>query len=380
MTEIERILRVLHTEWSNGWGGQEIRIHGEMLALREHGVSVALACRPEARLGQRAAESGIPVYHFPFRGNADLVTLWRLQRLIRRERFDIVNTHSGKDTWVGGLAAKLAGSAFIRTRHLSNPIRPSRLNFINELADFVMTTGESVRQAMIRDNRIDPARIASVPTGIDATRFDPSRVDRCAARSALGLEDDAFAIGMVAVLRSFKRHDLLLQAFAGLTERHPELRLLLAGEGPMRETIERQIQALELSDRVRLLGHVEKPEQVLAALDLFVLSSDSKEGVPQSVMQALLMGLPVVATDAGSTSDLYQGDNMLLVPAGDPHALREGMRRVIEDAALRQRLRAKARDSAITSCTTEVMVARILEIYEWVLGADRPGAAFSSRS
>ncbi|RMG49501.1 MAG: glycosyltransferase family 1 protein [Gammaproteobacteria bacterium] len=372
MAGTDRTPRVLHTEWSDGWGGQEIRIHGEMLALRERGVEVMLACRPHARLGERARAAGIPVYHFPFRGNADLSTLWGLFHLIRSQRIDIVNTHSGKDTWVGGLAAKLAGAAFIRTRHLSNPIRSSRLNFINELADFVMTTGESVREAMIRDNRIQPDRIASVPTGIDPVRFDPARWPREECRKALGLAPEEFAVGIVAVLRSFKRHDLLLQAFAELAGKHPELRLVIAGEGPMRTDIERRIAGMGLADRVLLAGHVEEPERVLAALDLFVLSSDSKEGVPQSVMQALLMGLPVVATDAGSTRDLYRGDNMLMVPAGDGPALREAMRRMIEDDCLRQRLAQAARASALKTCTTDVMVERILAIYARVMGGSGP--------
>jgi len=86
-----------------------------------------------------------------------------------------------------------------------------------------------------------------------------------------------------------------------------------------------------------------------------------------------------VATDAGSTADLFQGDNMLLVRAGDPEALREGMRQVIEDTALRQRLRSRARESALASCTTEVMVERILAIYERVLARGRAGGG-SARS
>ncbi len=127
-------IRVLHTEWSDGWGGQEIRILNEMLAVRERGVEIYLACRENARIQEKALEQGIPVFTLPFRGNADLKTLFGLMRIIRRKKIDIVNTHSGKDTWVGGLAAKLTGRKFIRTRHLSNPINPSRLNFINEIA------------------------------------------------------------------------------------------------------------------------------------------------------------------------------------------------------------------------------------------------------
>ena len=112
---MNKTIRVLHTEWSNGWGGQEIRIINEMLAVREQGVEVFLACREHAVIHQKAEAQGIPVFCLPFKGNTDLITLFTLRKIICQHHIDIVNTHSGKDTWVGGFAAKLAGAKFIRT-------------------------------------------------------------------------------------------------------------------------------------------------------------------------------------------------------------------------------------------------------------------------
>lgn len=357
-------IRVLHTEWSDGWGGQEIRIINEMLAVRERGVSVYLACRDHARIKTEAERHQIPVFILPFRGNADLSTLFSLVRIIKREHIDIVNTHSGKDTWVGGLAAKLGGARFVRTRHLSNPIRASRLNFINGLADYVLTTGESVREDMIRNNRIDPDRIQSVPTGIDETLYDPDRYDRNMNREALGIADDEIAIGIVAVLRGFKRHDLLLDVAEDLVSRHPRLKFIIAGEGPKRESIETAIREKDLQDHVQMLGHVDEPQKVLSALDIFTLTSDSKEGVPQSVMQALLMKLPVVATSSGSTRDLYRDDNFILVAPGNEEELEAGLERLIQDQALRTRYAEKARPYIVGHFSKTVMVERLLAIYE----------------
>ena len=328
-------VHVLHTEWSDGWGGQEIRILNEMLAVRERGIDVSLACREHATIRKKALQEGIPVHTFPFRGNTDLRTLSGLVRLIRRKRIDIVNTHSGKDTWVGGLAAKLAGAKFIRTRHLSNPINPSRLNFINSLADFIITTGESVREDMIKNNRIDPEKILSVPTGVDEKRFDPRCCDREEMRRRFDIPKDAFTIGNLAVLRSFKRHDLLIEAFESIHALHPETLLLIAGEGPQRPHLENLIQEKKLQKSVRLIGHQEAPETFLRALDLFVLSSDSKEGVPQSLIQALMMDLPCIATDVGSVRDLYTGKNFLLVEPGSAEAIRQGILRFLSDPSER---------------------------------------------
>ena len=166
-------ITVLHTEWSDGWGGQEIRIIEEMKAMREiYGIKSILACRKGSQIATRALLEDFEVYYLPFKGNTDIKTLFALRKIIKERDIAIVNTHSGKDTWVGGLSAKLSGIAFIRTRHLSNPINPSRLNFINSLADYIMTTGESVKEDMIKNNRISRDKIASVPTGIDAKRFN----------------------------------------------------------------------------------------------------------------------------------------------------------------------------------------------------------------
>jgi glycosyltransferase involved in cell wall biosynthesis len=324
---VNKIIKVLHTEWSDGWGGQEMRIINEMIAVREQGVEVFLACRDHSIIKQKALENNIKVFTLPFRGNADFKTLFSLKKIIKEHSIDIINTHSGKDTWVGGLAAKLAGVKFIRTRHLSNRIRSSRTNFINELADYIFTTGESVRSDMIKFNRIKPEKIQSIPTGIDTNLFNPERYDRQACRRQFNIKDDEIAIGIVAVLRLFKRHDLFLQMVKQLIRQYPDKKIVffIAGDGPQKENIKDIIDNLGLIENVKLLGYVSKVPEFLLALDIFVLSSDSKEGVPQSVMQALFMGKCVVATNSGSTKDLLNGDNFQLVGVDSVDELIKGV-------------------------------------------------------
>ena len=121
---MSRAVKVLHTEWSDGWGGQEIRIINEMRAIRSKGVKVFLACKASSMIREKAIKNDFKVFILPFRGNGDIKTLILLTKIIKKNSIDIVNTHSGKDTWVGGLAAKFSGVKFIRTRHLSNSINP----------------------------------------------------------------------------------------------------------------------------------------------------------------------------------------------------------------------------------------------------------------
>lgn len=307
-------IKVLHTEWSDGWGGQEIRIINEMLAVREKGVEVYLSCRDHAQIKQKALENNIKVFTLPFNGAYDIKTIFALKNIVRKENIDIINTHSGKDTWVGGLAAKLAGVKFIRTRHLSNPINPSRLNFINELADFIFTTGESVKEAMIKNNRIDPKKIMSVPTGVDENIFDPKQHDRKKCRVIFNINDDEIAVGIVAVLRDFKRHDNFLKIAKKLIHENPDkkFRFIIAGEGPKRKSIEKMITDLNLEQYVDMIGHITNVAEFLTAIDIFILPSDKNEGVPQSLIQALMMEKKCVSTTAGSINDLYFNNDFLI--------------------------------------------------------------------
>jgi len=366
------MIHVLHTEWSDGWGGQEIRIINEMLAVQKQGVVVYLACRENSVIKEKALEKGIKVFTLPFKGNTDLLTLIKIIRIIKNYNIDIVNTHSGKDTWVGGIAAKLSGAKFIRTRHLSNRIRTSRLNFINELSDFIFTTGESIREDMIKFNRIKPDKIQSIPTGVDIEKFNPDKYDRTQCRVQYGLNEDDIVIGTVAVLRRFKRHDRFLRMVKYLNDHNPnkKIKVLLVGDGPQRKNLEIMVNDLGLEDKVSMLGHVDNVPELLCALDIFVLTSDSGEGVPQSVMQALLMHTAVIATNAGSTADLYQKDNFMLINKDDEKQLNEACTRMIRDERLRKYYAKKSRDFIAEHYSQAIMTENIIKVYSNLIHED----------
>jgi glycosyltransferase involved in cell wall biosynthesis len=360
-------IRVLHTEWSGGWGGQEVRIIQEMLAVREHGVEVFLSSTSHAKITEQAKQHGIKTFDLPYRGNWDLKTLFGLIKIIRAHKINIVNTHSGKDTWVGGFAAKLTGAKFIRTRHLSNPVRKSPLNFINKMADYLITTGETVRQEMIRDNGIRPENSASIPTGVDPEVYQADRYDRAANRQKFGILDNEIAIGIVAILRSFKRHDLFIDMAKQLVGKHPNVKFFIAGDGPKHDEILAKIKAEGLEQKVILTGYVKNPAELLSALDIFTLTSDRFEGVPQAVMQALMMQLPVVATSAGSTGDLHHDDNFILIEPGKLEPIVNAVELLINDANKCDYYRARARDYVVEKFSRKVMTHRLLDIYQKLL-------------
>ena len=135
-------MNILHTESSNGWGGQEIRILKEALGLRLRGHEVVLAVVRGGKLADYARKEGFTVYEIDFRRSLALFALKNLLSILRRHRIDVVNTHSSLDAWLGGIAARLSGRMVVRTRHLSTPVRGglNALLLYRGLADFVVTT------------------------------------------------------------------------------------------------------------------------------------------------------------------------------------------------------------------------------------------------
>jgi len=367
---MKEVFNVLHTEWSDGWGEQEIRIINEINALKELGHNVFLACRVNSKILIEAKEKSIDTITLPFKGNLDFKTIFLLIKLIKKKNIQIVNTHSGKDTWVGGIAAKICGVKFIRTRHLSNGINSSRLNFINEIADFVITTGESVKTAMISNNRILPDKIESIPTGIDPEKFNPKNFNKDEIRNALfGVPSDTLLIGIIAVLRAFKRHDRFLRMAKFVLEKNKnkKIKFLIIGDGPQRENIETLTLDLGIEKNVILTGHLDNIPEVLSALDIFVLTSDSGEGVPQSVMQALLMNKCVIATNAGSTGDLYRDENFVLVKKDSEMNLLHMCDELIKNESLRKNFERNSRSFVHENFSKKIMTKKIDRLYKEIL-------------
>ena len=371
--------RILHTEWSKGWGGQEQRILLECRKMRERGHEVLIACQPGSGILEKALDQNLPVERVVIRGGFDPRAILTLRGIIRRERIQVVHTHSGKDSWAAGFAAKLAGAdLLVRSRHLAVPISNHPLNFVHRMADGIITTGGAIRGTMIRDNGIDPSRIVSIATGVSLARFDPARADGARIRAEFGMPPGALLVTMVAVFRRMKRHDLLLQAAVRLRDRFPGIRFLLVGDGPGRQGIEQTILASGLSADCLLAGHRDDIPDILAASDIVVLTSES-EGVPQSLSQAMAMRRPVVASPVGGIPELVvDGRTGLIAETGNADAFVHAIARLASDPALRSTLGEAAREHVLADYTDEVMARKTEEFYRHLL-ALKSGAPPASR-
>jgi glycosyltransferase involved in cell wall biosynthesis len=361
-------MRIVHTESSLGWGGQEIRILSESRGLIERGHEVRVICPREARIHDEAARHGVPVTALPI-GRKNARGVLAMRGWLLANACDVVNTHSSTDSWLAALAAKAVKlpPAIIRTRHISAAVpdnAPTRWLY-QRAARRIVTTGESIRQALIDVNGYSPQSIVSIPTGIDGTRFQPG--DRAAARRALGLPSDLTLVGIVATLRSWKGHRYLLEAIARLPA---SIGLAVVGDGPQRPALEKQIDTLKLRERVWLAGNRDDVLPWLHALDLFALPSYANEGVPQALIQAMMTGLACVTTEAGSIGELAQHEKTaLVVPAQDVAALGDAIARLAADKLLCMELGKAAREYCLVRYAYEGMLDRMEAVYRDAGGA-----------
>jgi glycosyltransferase involved in cell wall biosynthesis len=192
----------------------------------------------------------------------------------------------------------------------------------------------------------------------------PSESERRRLRGTLGAVDGEVLIGCVGNYREVKRHELLIDAFAALARDRRDLRLVLVGEGPMRSHIEQQVERLGLVDRIRIHGAESDVRPLYGAFDLVVQASRS-EGMPNVLLEAAAAGRPIVATAAGgSTEIVLDGETGLLVPVEDLDALTAAMRRATEDADLRSRLAAAARQHVAEVFGMDRFVRDWIDLYE----------------
>ena len=324
-------MRIVHTESSCGWGGQEIRILSEARGMLKRGHDVLLLCPREARIFSEAPRFEVPVKALPIKhkGLQGVLALRGFFRSQQATPVDVINCHSSTDSWLAALARASQSStpALVRTRHVSAPV-PNNFTsrwLYQSASDRVVTTGEALRLQLINDNGLDPARVVSVPTGIDLSQYKKADGNsRAKARAALGIKAGCFVVGIVATLRSWKGHRYLIDAFAELRRSMPNqmMQLLIVGDGPQRVALEEQIKALELASFVTMSGNQNDVVRYLHAFDVFALPSYANEGVPQALLQAMACGVPVITTDAGAIGEIARsGDTALVVQKQDASAL-----------------------------------------------------------
>jgi glycosyltransferase involved in cell wall biosynthesis len=297
--------------------------------------------------------------------------IWRqLRQIIRSRSIQIVHAHEYKTDLLALLLARAEGIVPLATAHgWSGHSRRERFLYYPAdkrlLARYpqVIAVSSQIRQDLIRAGAA-PNRVSVVLNGIDPNVFrrDPRRAEK--VRMDLGLSPDEFVIGCVGRLGPEKRFDLVIETFADLVARRPQLRLLIAGDGGLAPELRSLVTRLRLDNVCRLLGHTTDIVGLHHAFNLFVQGSDH-EGTPNAVLEAMAMGTPVVATDAGGTRELAEPDvHALIVPVGNRERLAAAIERVIDDPASTQARVRAARERVEGPLSFSARTRTIERVYE----------------
>jgi glycosyltransferase involved in cell wall biosynthesis len=294
------------------------------------------------QLGERLLEQGVPVVGLGRRPGIDWRLFGRMAREIRERKLDVVHAHQYTPFFYSSVAARRSGlrPRVIFTehgRHFPDVVSRKRrlLNRIlfDRLADEVTAVCEFSARSLAVNDGFDGSRIRVVPNGIEVDRYRRQESPR-ELRTRLGWPVERRYVTSVARFHPVKDHATLINAFATVARTRSDVDLMLAGDGELRENLERQVETLGLAGRVRFLGVRRDVPDVLMASDVFTLSSLS-EASSLTLLEAMASGLPVVVTDVGGNPELVRrGVDGLLVPRRDPVALGAALLRLLNDPAL----------------------------------------------
>jgi glycosyltransferase involved in cell wall biosynthesis len=353
-------------------GGYELATLALARGLRERGISVLVVTITTVGLN---AAGGADLIRIEIRGRHTLLHIFpRLLAILARERSKYSIIHCPTFSYLSGLAV-LAGRILRRPTLL----RVATENDVREFAEgrhwkyrlfFRLLRGAAgviAPSAAIRDELLRAGfsreRIVCFANAVDVNRFRPvTAEERAQAKGALGLAKDTAVIGTVARLVQRKGIDVLLRAFGILCSRH-RAHLVVVGDGPLGEELRALAHQLRIEDAVSWLGFQADPIKWLQAMDVFALPS-RLEGSPNAILEAMAMGLPIVATAIGGVVDLLkEGKNGLLMPPDDPDALAKALDRLLASTSLRADLGCCARNRAVEIFSLSDNISRLTDLY-----------------
>ncbi|MBB3087042.1 glycosyltransferase family 4 protein [Geodermatophilus sabuli] len=355
----------------SGMGAHMVDLLAEYAATAD----VALMMRPTTggrRLLDRAAELGARTVELPSPRHPHFAGV--VTGFLRRHPADVFHCHvgTGSEDWDGVRLARGAGCpAVLQTQHLpylvAHPRKRRAYHHAIEQVDRLIAVSEGLRRTYHRIG-VPPERFTTVPNGVAPLR---GRIGRDAARAALGLERRQPVVMTLGRLTHMKGQWHLVDTVPGLLARHPDLAVVLVGDGPLRQALEKRAAALGVAGAVRFPGHRSDARQLLDAADVFVLPS-RHEGMPLVALEAMEAGLPVVGTRVIGTEEVVvDGVTGALVRPGDPAALGAALERLLADPCLRRRQGAAGRCRYLAGFTRERMAAETAAVYEAALRGAR---------
>lgn len=380
MTDTGKI-RITYLIDSIGAGGAQTHVLNVLRNIDHDRFQVSVVCvrMPGSRFEQLESlplETLVLNIESLTRPRATWHALRQLSAFIRAQRPQIMHAYLFNPTLLAGLYRFLHpfGPMLITSRrdvgYWHKPVHWWVYRVLNLATRQVVAVTEDVRRTSMCMEKIRGDKITTIYNGVDTHFYSSTAELRREARSAYGLTDEHLVIGILAILRPEKRHDIFIRAAASLASRFDHLRFLIVGgnsDDDWETRIREHARNEGIEDRVIFAGKVANSRPALAAFDISVLCSDT-EGMSNTLLESIAMGLPVVATNVGGNPEVIEdGKSGILFPAGDADALATELARLIADDELRREYSQAARERALSIFSIEAMVGTMQDMYTSLL-------------
>jgi glycosyltransferase involved in cell wall biosynthesis len=360
-------------------GGTERQLHNLALGLKRSGIGVEVCCfRSLGPFGESLRRHGVVVHLVPKRSKVDVTLPFRLAALFRRRRPDVVHLFLFTASLWGGLAARLAQvPAVVSTErnvnHLELRDHPAEVILfrlaVRLFHDRVLGNSDRVTRYLGTALKIPPRRVGTVYNGLDTSTILPRRT-REEVRRELGVAKDGQILLMVARLTRQKNYPLFLQGAARLLREFPRLVVVVAGAGSLEHELRSLARSLGIAEATRFLGPRQDVADLMAASDVVALTSDW-EGFPNTLLEAMWSGRPVVATDVGGCGEVVEdGKTGYLVPPGDEVAFAGATRRLLNEPDLAAQMGAAGHRRVAERFTARRLVEGTLDQYQIALNVE----------
>jgi len=367
-------LRIVQVAGSAEWAGGEVYLLQLAERLDRARFQLSVVCPAEGPLVHRLQRLGVPATVIPLEERlVDPQALRALTRHFTRERPQVVQSHGARANFYARLAARLARvPRHISTVHNSlydYPVSPFRRAVYLALdrvtvpwTETIVCVAESLARDLVERSRVPARKVQVIHNGVDLARFDPAGADGGRIRQAVGLGQGP-VLGIVGRMTPQKDHTTFLAALAGAKATVPNVRALIVGDGPLRQEIEAEAARLGVREACHFTGIREDIPDCLAAMSVVLLSSVS-EGFPFTVLEALAMARPLVATAVNGVREIVEPDvTGLLVPPRRPDLLARAALSLLEDPGRARALGEAGRKAVEARFPLERMIERMARLY-----------------
>lgn len=372
-------INILHIRQNSKIGGIQQQILSLFSAYNKEVINPIFCCLDaKDEIGSEIENLGTEVISLnrPRSNKFSASIVIELYKLMKKRHIHVVRTHGYRANLYGRIAAWMAGVPVIIASIHNNYRKDKRLErrianrILARITDRIITVSESITNDVIKYDKIDPSKILVIPNGVDTVKFAPREKSEKICKD-LSIKEKDKIIGFVGRLVPAKGIEYLIEAASYLKKQYENLKVIITGDGYLLDGLRQKAEELGINDIIVFTGKRRDIPDILSCINIFVMPSIA-EGLPNSLLEAMAMGKPVIATEAGGTPEIIKNEfNGLLVPPGNSKGIAEAIMILFENTLLAANISQKARDFIIENYGITAIARKWESLYQSLLTEKR---------